>query len=182
MATFLPALATLLKATLLLIFIANCVFAARTSPATMPTPTTDVSKTRSSLDEPVQATASHVLAKGQVPPSGPSHKGHSAPSSTRHLLRTSSSSDQNFRMLTSTPSPGVGHWYLPSNHVSASLCENWNAPFQWCILTQKHLLWFNYFMWKGNESITVGFINHHFMLMMTLPFGYKYIIQRISCG
>lgn len=108
MATIFPTLATL-KVTLVLAFMAIGVSSVRIGPAMKLTPTIDVSKTAMSLDEPVQAAVFQVLARGQVPPSGPSHRGHDAPVFKRHLLRTRSGYDQNFRMLRSSPSHGDGH-------------------------------------------------------------------------
>ncbi|OMO65439.1 hypothetical protein COLO4_31232 [Corchorus olitorius] len=46
-----------------------------------------------------------ALMKGRITPSGPSHRGHGAP--TRHLLRKLDL--LSFQGLKSVPSPGVGH-------------------------------------------------------------------------
>ncbi|KAL7243456.1 hypothetical protein ACSBR1_015782 [Camellia fascicularis] len=48
-------------------------------------PMTDTPPPRVSLQHRV-GDFDHVLAKGRIPPSGPSHRGHKAPNFTRHLL------------------------------------------------------------------------------------------------
>ncbi|KAG9448183.1 hypothetical protein H6P81_014311 [Aristolochia fimbriata] len=97
-----------------LLFLGGTASAARTNPAA------DSAAAVAALSEseaanypvkPVIATVVSVFSRGRVPPSGPSHRGHAAPVFTRHrLLRTNlGSNGPNFRELSSTPSPGVGH-------------------------------------------------------------------------
>ncbi|OVA16141.1 hypothetical protein BVC80_8927g23 [Macleaya cordata] len=92
----------LFNLTILLIFMATLISAAR--PGFPMSPIHHGEAAITTLDS---------LEKARFPPSGPSHRGHKLRISARHLLRTSSGLNQNFRVsrtIGSTPSPGgVGH-------------------------------------------------------------------------